>query len=64
MSLTAFQRYRRLKQVEEMKPENLAKKEEAPLENFTSETLVPDELPNEEPEEIVETKTSNRRKNK
>lgn len=29
MSLTAFQRYRRLKQIDEMKPENIMKKNEA-----------------------------------
>lgn len=42
MSLTAFQRFRRMQQVEEMKPENIVAKEEV-KENFTDAPLVPDE---------------------
>ena len=66
MSLTAFQRYRRMKQVEEMKPENIMKESEKPVEapveepvekeaeeveNFTDAPLVPDETENEESKE-------------
>lgn len=72
MSLTAFQRYRRMKQVEEMKPENIIKAqeeakeksmvpEEVVEENFKEEPLVPDE---EVKEEKKETKTATRRNNK
>lgn len=45
MSLTAFQRYRRMHQVEEMKPENIKATEEKSkeAENFTDAPLVPDE---------------------
>lgn len=39
MSLTAFQRYRRMKQVEEMKPENIEKKYEEPVRNIPSEEV-------------------------
>ena len=44
MSLTAFQRYRRMKQVEEMKPENIAKVEEEEV----KPDIVPEEPENEE----------------
>jgi len=68
MSLTAFQRFRRLHQVEEMKPENIKKEvevksapviEKAPeVDNFVGEPLVPEVV--EEPI-VQETKTANRR---
>ena len=53
MSLTAFQRYRRIQQVEEMKPENIIKAQE--------ETKAEIPVVEESKEEVKE--TSNRRRN-
>ena len=60
MSLTAFQRVRRMKQVEEMKPENI-KVEEKPV--VTEQIIEPKEVKVEEPvEEKTETTTTSRRR--
>lgn len=66
MSLTAFNRIRRMQQVEEMKPENIKKvQEEKPMvpevveeNNFKDEPLVP-EVQEEKP--VEKTKTAARR---
>ena len=55
MSLTAFQRYRRMKQVEEMKPENIQKQEEEKVEEEKPEVQETIEEPKvENTEETIE----------
>ena len=68
MSLTAFNRMRRLKQLEEMKPENIQKQEEKAKivsEAETAEKIMEEPKTNEAKEatvaEVEETKTSARR---
>ena len=68
MSLTAFQRYSRMQQVEEMKPENIAKEQKAngEINKIVEEPVIEEVV---ETEEVVEkeepktTTTSNRRRN-
>ena len=64
MSLTAFQRYRRMQQVEEMKPENIIKAQEAKEEVVTSTGEVKVEEPKVEApvEEKPKTTTSTARR--
>lgn len=67
MSLTAFQRYRRIQQVEEMKPENIEEPKEEVIEKTPEvvteigEVIEPQENTNEEEEqpEVVEVENEN-----
>lgn len=65
MSLTAFNRFRRMQQVEEMKPENI-EKEEKPVEVKIEEPKVEEPVKEkvEERKPITQNKTATRRSKK
>ena len=64
MSLTAFNRFRRMQQVEEMKPENIEKVEEIKEEKPVEIQEEPKKIETIKAKRIAQTKTAARRSKK